>query len=330
MSHHPRTRVAVVLVAALLLVAAVAAACSAQASGGATGGAAATTGSGGGAADPTATGAAPAKAGESDWARVLAALAYLRAEKPAKPVVVLLGGSAARECTIADDSWRAQIAAKGGPDTLAWNMGSGNRSMAQNLAIVKMLPKVPTVIYVGVNLGSFTSTQRYASVKLPSPAPAAEDISLRQPHSYSQAKILSTAKKKALVRYWLSVRYPVFKANFSRNAELLEKIVKYCVSVKDENGKRLFRPVLFELPRNTQIVGSALDTPTRKFRARCTALHTRYGVPWVSFVSSAKIPNSSFYDLWHLVEPGRKVWQDKLSAKTASLLRAYGFDGGGS
>ncbi len=50
----------------------------------------------------------------------------------------------------------------------------------------------------------------------------------------------------------------------------------------------------------------------------------------MSHVSAAKLPNSSFYDLWHLVEPGRKTWQGLLSARTAALLKQYGFDGGGS
>ena len=50
----------------------------------------------------------------------------------------------------------------------------------------------------------------------------------------------------------------------------------------------------------------------------------------MSFVSAAKLPNRDFYDLWHLVEPGRTVWQGLLSAKTAALLKAYRYDGGGS
>ena len=50
----------------------------------------------------------------------------------------------------------------------------------------------------------------------------------------------------------------------------------------------------------------------------------------MSQVSAAKLPNSSFYDLWHLVEPGRTTWQGLLSARTAALLKQYGYDGGGS
>jgi hypothetical protein len=331
-SRQRRTHVVLVLVAVLVLITAVVAACSAQASGTSSdsaSGASAEAASSPTEGSQTGTGSASAKGGDADWSRVLDALAYMRDEKPSEPVVLLLGGSAARESTIDDGSWRDQIQAKGGPRTLAWNMGSRNRTMAQNLAIVKRLPRVPTIIYVGINLGSFTSTQKYASITLPTPAPSAGDISLKQPHSY-QTKTLSTGKKKTLVREWIADRYPVYKKNFSRNAGLLEELIKYCRGVKDENGKRLFRPVLFELPRNTQVIGSALNAPRKKYRDKCAALHTKYDVPWVSLASSAKIPNSSFYDLWHLVEPGRKVWQDKLSGKTVSLLKAYGFDGGGS
>jgi len=323
------------LLAVLVLAALLVAACSAQASGGSVGAPAGSgddssaSASGAAVVDSSAAPAAGAKgAALSDWDRVRAALAYMRAENPAKPVVVLLGGSAARESTISDASWRSQIVAAGGPETLAWNMGSRNRTMAQNLAIVKKLPKVPTVIYVGINLGSFTSTQRSASISLPSPAPGAGEIPLQQPHAYKWSKILSKTKKKTLVRQWLADRYPVYKANFSRNAGLLEQILKYCATVKDENGKRLFRPVLLELPRNSAVIGRSLNAPTTKYRDKCKQLAAKYKVKWLPQLAS--LPNSSFYDLWHLVEPGRKVWQGKLSARTATLLEQYGFDGGGS
>jgi hypothetical protein len=333
-SRQRRTHVVLVLVVVLVLIAAVAAACSAQASGTSSdsaGDAPAAPASSPTDGSQTGAGAGTAKSGANeDWDRIALALAWMRDTTPTEPVVVLLGGSAARESTIDDGSWRDQIEAKGGPRTLAWNMGSRNRTMAQNLAIVKKLPKVPTIIYVGINLGSFTSTQKSASITLPVPAPGAGDITLEQPHSYTRSKILSTAKKKALVRQWIADRYPVYKKNFSKNAALLADLIEYCAGVKDEDGKRLFRPVLFELPRNTQVIGGSLNAPSKKYREKCAALHAKYGVPWVSLVSSAKIPNSSFYDLWHLVEPGRKIWQDKLSGKTVSLLKAYGFDGGGS
>ena len=93
---------------------------------------------------PAARGAA-----SGDMARILSALGYMRAVEPDRPVVVLLGGSAARESTISDAAWREQIERKGGPATLAWNMGSRNRTMAQNIAIVNGKP-VPIAKFEGV------------------------------------------------------------------------------------------------------------------------------------------------------------------------------------
>jgi hypothetical protein len=327
---HRRTWITIALLAALVVVAALAAACSAQATGGSagtpltasTGGGATTPGS---AAPEDTSGAATGKAGaDDDWSRIAQALAWMQADPPHRPVVVLLGGSSARESTISDASWRDRIVAKDGPSVLAWNMGSHNRTMAQNLAIVKALPARQVIVFIGINLGSFTSAQKSATITLPSPAPTGSDISLQQPHQYgTETGILSTRKKKAAVQQWLSQRYPVYTANFATNAAILEKLIKLCKA-------RGYRPVLLELPRNTEAIGSRLNTPTTKYRDKCRQLAGKYHIPWVSFVSTAKIPNTSFYDLWHLVEPGRKVWQNLLSAKTAALLKAYGYDGGGS
>jgi hypothetical protein len=259
-----------------------------------------------------------------DWTRVLNALGYMQAVTPAQPVVVLLGGSAARESTVSDASWRDEVVADGGPAVLAWNMGSRNRTMAQNVAIVKALPKgAEAIVYIGVNLGSFTSAQKTAAITLPPPLPTAEP-DLQQPHQYStETGILSTARKKALVQGWLSDRYPVFKRNFATSAGVLEALIKVCKT-------RGYKPVLFELPRDTAVIGSSLKAPTTKFREKCRALAARYQIPWVSQVSAARLPNINFYDLWHLVEPGRETWQRLLSARTAALLEQYGFDGGGS
>ncbi len=326
-----RTYVTIGLFVALVMVAALAAACSARATGGAAGpltpgagGTQAGDAQAGGSPGPKGAAAGPgAKAAGSDWNRVLKALAFMQATPPDKPVVVLLGGSAARESTISDKSWRDQIVAKGGPATLAWNMGSRNRTMAQNVAVVKALPKgAKALVYIGINLGSFTSAQKTASITLPSPAPTSSP-SLQQPHQYSTTTgILTTANKRARVQGWLSDRYPVYKRNFATSAGVLETLIKVCRT-------RGYKPVLFELPRNTDVIGGSLNAPTTRYRAKCRALAARYGIPWVSLVSRSRLPSSSFYDLWHLVEPGRAVWQGLLSAKTAALLKTYGYDGGG-
>jgi len=327
MTHsHRRTAFIVVLLVAVVTAAAAAAACSAQATLGssASGTPSSEAAAGGQDASSGAAGARGAASG-ADMTRILKALGYMQTVPPEEPVVVLLGGSAARESTISDASWRSQIARKGGPaDVLAWNMGSRNRTMAQNVAIVKKLPEgAQAIVYIGINLGSFTSAQKSASISLPVPLPTAPP-SLKQPHSYSYRKILSKSKKRALVKAWLADRYPVFKRNFRTSAAELERLIKTC-------QRRGYYPVLFELPRNTAVIGRSLNAPTTKYRDKCRALARKYDITWVSFVAAARLPNSGFYDLWHLVEPGRKVWQGLLSSRTVKILNSGVLqDGGGS
>lgn len=320
--RRPARPVPVFVLVVVLALTALLAACSAQT----TADAAPSSGSPSAApASASADGDAGARAGSgADWAHVLQVVANLKADPPEKPVVVLLGGSAARESTISDSSWRAQIEAKGGPPTAAYNLGSRNRTLAQNVALVQALPEgrpgAPTIVYIGINVGVFTSAQKTASVSLPKPR---TPLPAYKQHAYSQRRILSAAKKKALVGAWLADRYPVFKRNYSTSAELLDKLVQACLA-------RDLHPVLFELPRNTSVIGRRLDAPVSRYRKTCTALAGKYDIPYVSFVDQAKLPNSSFYDLWHLVEPGRTVWQNLLSAKTAALIEEYGQGDGGS
>jgi hypothetical protein len=111
-------------------------------------------------------------------------------------------------------------------------------------------------------------------------------------------------------------------SNFSTSAGVLEKLIRVCRA-------RGYRPVLLELPRDIAIIGGRLSAPTAKYRERCRALAGKYGIPYVNLEPEATLPDSSFYDLWHLVEPGREVWQDLLSERTAALLEQYGYDGEG-
>ena len=269
-----------------------------------------------GAADAADVGA---RAGSgSDWSHVLQVVANVKAAPPAKPLVILLGGSAARESTISDRSWRTQIVAKGGPAAAVYNLGSSNRTLAQNVAIVKALPEGaserPTIVYIGVNLGSFTRAQKTARISLPRPD---TPLPAYQQHHYSQKRILTAANKRMLVKAWLTDRYPTFKRNFNSSAGVLDELIATCKS-------RGLHPVLFELPRNTAIIGHKLDAPTKRYRDKCRALARKHGIPYVNLVAQARLRSRAFYDLWHLIEPGRKVWQNLLSARTATLLKKYG------
>ena len=263
-----------------------------------------------------ATGAPPGSSdtGGGDWTHVLQVVANLKAQPPAAPLVCLFGGSAARECTIDDASWSAQVAKLGGPAVVACNLGSRNRTLAQDVELVQALPKTRGIVYIGINVGRFTAPPSDPSLDLPEPT---QSLPPYRQHQYSESKILSVARKRALLKAWLAKRYPEFKKNYASNLTTLEQLIVAC-KAQD------LRPVLLELPRDTEIIGHSLDAPVARYTSGCRALAKKHGVPWVSFVSAARLPNAVFYDLWHLVEPGRTVWQRLLSAKTVRLLREYG------
>ena len=274
-----------------------------------------------GLAPDSGTGATPSAGagGGNDWAHVLQVVADLKAHPPAEPVVCLLGGSAARESTIDDASWAAQVKQLGGPSVVAYNLGSRNRTLAQDVELIRALPKTPGIVYIGINVGRFTAPPSHPTIDLPEPA---QSLPLYRQHQYSQRRILSDAKKRALLTKWLAERYPLFEKNYATSLQALDKLVAICRS-------RGLHPVLLELPRNQQLIGRALDAPVARFTTACRALARKRDVPWVSFVSAARVPNADFYDLWHLVEPGRVVWQRLLSENTVTLLDDYGLEGPG-
>lgn len=268
-------------------------------------------------------GAAGAVAAQTDWQHALQVVANVKASPPAQPVVYLLGGSVARECVVSEASWAAQVVKKGGPATLTYDLGSQNRTTGQDLKLVAELPQTtqPTIVLIGVNVGRFTQAPTDPTITLPD---ATDPLPAWDQHHYSKSQILTLAKKRQLVSRWMTRRYPLFKTNFKAGVAQLEALVKAC---RDKG----FHPILFELPRNTAVIGHAMDKPVSRYRASCKALATEYKIPWVSLQSSPdlKLVNGDFYDLWHLVEPGRVKWQALLSAKTVKWLAKYSAYGSG-
>ena len=248
-----------------------------------------------------------------DWRHTLQVVADLRADPPAEPLVVLLGGSTARECIVSDASWAAQVERLGGPGIVAYDLASSNRTFAQDVELVGKLPRIPTVVFIGIGLGRFTPAPSDPIVRLPAPSPVPAGY---DPHEYSSASILSAAQKRGLVRYWLTYRYPLFTELYAYNRGVLRDLVVACQA-------KGFYPVLLDLPRDTAIIGHALDRPVARYHDSCEALAARRHIPFLHFVRGAQLVNRDFYDLWHLVEPGRAKWQPILSARTVSQLAKH-------
>lgn len=246
-------------------------------------------------------------------------VANLRAEEPRSPVLLLLGGSSAREATVDDTSWAADIARLGGPPVTVHNLGCRHDTFAEDLQFAKLLPEnAPMIVFIGVNLGRFANPKKPAPpITLPEPM---DPPPAYVQHIYSVTKSVQPRETKAhYLRYWLKVRDPQFQERFEYNLDLLARVVETCLL-------RGLYPVLLDLPRDLDVIGRSLDSQVARVKAGCAMISKIYDVPWVTPVKGSGLVDADFFDLWHLVEPGRVKYQARISAKTVGLLQKYGLD----
>jgi hypothetical protein len=260
-----------------------------------------------------------------DLLHILHVITGLNAKPPKVTVVYLLGGSSARESTINDTNWAVQVRRLGGPRVRTYNFGANDETYAQDSRIVGKLPAVPSIVLIGVSLGRYMQQAPVGVATRGGDQPTTSlgpwldaRLSARGycQHHYSVKNILTDAQKKAYVRWWLADRYSIFKENVAGNEAELDQLIAACQA----HG---LHPVLLELPLNVQIVGHAFDKPLEVYRHSCRALAKKRGVPKIDFLSKVHLVNSDFYDLFHLVEPGRVKWQRRLSKTVISLLERY-------
>lgn len=253
---------------------------------------------------PSAAGAAEGL----EWQHALWTAAQLRAERPSDPVVVLLGGSAAREAVVNDVSWAADVRRLGGGPVETYNLSSRLRTFEQDVALVKALPKIPLVVYIGINAGRFASPFTTTTETTP---PAAKPSWVR--HHYRSAKIWTPERKQERVRFWLDHRQEVFDERYSDHLADLDRLIGTSV-------RRGYTTVVLALPRNLAAMDHALDGSIDRYLRDGRRLARRHGAGFVDFVPELRLADDDFYDLDHLVGPGREAYQARLALETVRLL----------
>jgi hypothetical protein len=257
---------------------------------------------------------ATAQTGSPAWYHAIEVVSAVNETPPEVPLLILTGGSLTKECMVGDADWAAQVQRRGGPEVVAYNISSALRSFYEDVALVKALPHVPTVVFIGVNLQRFASPFQSGEVSLaPNPTLAAKYTI----HHFTSADMLTLAEKRAAVARWMTQSYPSFQARFDYNLRQLARLVSVC-------QRRGLHPVMLEMPRNLAVIGSAFDAPVRRYHRGCYAIAREYGIPFLNFLRDVNLLNRDFRDLGHLVETGRPKYQRLLSDKTIFLLKTYG------
>jgi hypothetical protein len=255
-----------------------------------------------------------------DWTHIWEVVALLGAgpQPPTHPQVYLLGGSAALCATQGESQWRAQLVARGAPDDVqAWTLVSHRQSFGQDEQVVAQLPSragfpARDVVLIGVGLSRFTQppTPMKPATISRIPQSAADLHSWRH---HRDLRPLSAAAKDDLVSYWLKQRYKLFQKYLSADLASLERIVTTC-------QERNLNPMLIDLPVNLAAAHGRLDKARSIYRSRCAAIAHKYGIKYVSFVRTIKMPNVWFYDLQHLLHPGQAKWQLWMARAVVPLI----------
>jgi len=230
--------------------------------------------------------------------------------------VYLLGGSGARECIVGNAEWSAELSALAGFEVRAIDLGATNPSFTADRRYVRHMDDGPKVVVIGVSLGRYTAPPPPnvdCDEKLSPELQAALDGGLDVEHRYSKKRIRSVERKKQMLAAWLGERYPLFRANYVANRDELAELLGVC-------RERGFTAVLLELPLNLEVAGGRLDAAREAYVEDCRRLAGAYGARWVTFLDQIALPDTSFFDLVHLVEPGRTSWQTWLSEELVPLL----------
>jgi lysophospholipase L1-like esterase len=278
---------------------------------------------------------------------------------PTVPAVYITGGSASREAIVSGPSLAAQIHGLGGPRVAAWDLGSINQNFGETMAVADNVPTAkPAWVLIGINPGRFTEppatneqqiagrdfllksahlqhyisstygAYTYSRTILPGifsylTSKAQQDgfkaFTRRAPqrpyvpHKYVLAKIHTKAQKEAMVRLWNATRYPVFHQNLQFNLALVRQILISC-------RQRGVHAVLLELPQNNEIIQGRFDKAVAEYQVPLHKLAAQFGVTYLDFNAAAAIPSADFFDLSHLVQPGRVIWQRRLAKALAALV----------
>ncbi len=239
--------------------------------------------------------------------------------------VFYFGDSTARESTVRDARWTRQLrrraaAADKTTAVVAYTMASHGQTFRMDRQLASAMPAreagaSPGIALIGVGLSRFIGPpvrQRPAAVEPPA-AGQAPVVHAWTQHLYAGRPPLPLARKRELVPRWMDRRWAGFTRWRRVNLRAVGELLALC-------RNRGLRPVLVELPLDVRLVGHRLDRPRRSYRAGLRRLAARHDVPYVSLQDPTPLPTSFYWDLMHLLPPGTRVWQSRLSDVVVELL----------
>jgi hypothetical protein len=295
---------------------------------------------------------------QDDPIHIIWRLGQLRRHPPEHTPVYLLGGSSMRECIPSERTLAVVVASDTGRLVTVVQLGQFNRSFAEDIAVVDNLPVRPGLVVIGLSLKMFSFPPGDASAelkgeKLPLRSPSLRaildgrvevparylDVSpgvldylwwyARYHHSelmrlsvpsveYSHHRYklrdrrgLDRNRQDAVQR--LSEMGEDLTRNEAFNIYLLRRLIELTI-------RRGHRVLLLELPVDREAAGQQWNESARPYRQACHDMAKEYGLLYVDPNSTARLQDSDFADLVHLVAPGRSKWQPHMARAISQAL----------
>jgi hypothetical protein len=268
-------------------------------------------------------------AGVDDWQHTwevvrLAKALQGRAIPPRGAFVYYLGDSIARESTVSDKAWTAQLARRaqkaGKVTAFGYTVAGHNQTFGMDERILQGLPPTQSgqprgILLIGVGISRFIGPPTPMDPWPLDPPPAGQlpELSPWGQHHYDGRPPLSSTRKRELVQRWMDRRWAGFQSNKAANLAAIGRIIETA------KAKGL-RPVILDLPLNVAVVGAGLDRPRAAISSGCTDLARRHGIKYLHFTKAVGLPSADFWDLHHLLEPGYRRWQSRLSDELVKVL----------
>ena len=117
--------------------------------------------------------------------------------------------------------------ALGGPSVAAYNLGSRNRTLAQDIELIVALPETPGIVYIGINVGRFTAppTQRHDR---PCRSPAAVAAAVHASTSTARAGSSAPPRRRRCSGQWLASATRSSRRTTPPACRRLEKLIAVC------------------------------------------------------------------------------------------------------
>lgn len=285
----------------------------------------------------------------------------LKRQPPEKPLVVLVGGSSARESIWSGEGLAADIAAAGGPDVEAASLTGMHQTMGGSVAIVDNLPSSPTTVMIGVSLLRVYYDVRANTKQIYGAEYVLESDTLREfaaekgiarPSATSLlpgiARAMATRAERLssdLLRgksaamninlHTMDKNKPLTDekrkaingwANGDWASRRLEKNLGPTLELLDASitaaRARGLDVVLLELPHNPYFMGAGYRETEAYYQKRLRQLAGETGAIYLNFSDDVELSDADFIDFSHLRPSGRTVWQQRLGEELAKLYRS--------